>query len=209
MPTAADVHKQPEQPGAEPGRRPGPPADDGRVHLAAALSRLRAAAGLTLDTLAEASGVSRAFISQIESAKANPTLSTLDRLAAALGARAADLLADGTGRGMFEPVVRPARPVGDWPIDSGRTYPLSALEAGRFAVHLIDGAPADHDLWVEHVGEEFCMVVAGSYRIDIGDRQLALGEGSSVHFPSVLPHRIAPQSPKGRVLIVFAPAEPG
>ncbi len=204
MPTAADVHEQPEQPGTQP-RRPGIRADDPRVHLAAALTRLRATAGLTLDSLAETSGVSRAFISQIESAKANPTLFTLDRLATALGARAADLLADGAGRGMFEPVVRPGRPVGDWPTGSGRTYPLSALEAGRFAVHLTDGAPADHDLWVEHLGEEFCMVVAGSYRIDIGDRQLALSEGSSVHFPSLLPHRIAPQSPRGRVLIVFAP----
>ena len=122
--------------------------------------------------------MSRAFISQIESAKANPTLSTLNRLAAALGAGAADLLADGTGRAMFEPVVRPARPVGDWPAGSGRTYQLSTPEAGRFVVHLTDGAPADHDVWAEHVGEEFCMVVAGTYRIYIGDHQLALDEGS-------------------------------
>lgn len=208
MPTPADVWRQPNEPGMDRGRPPATRVPHSGTHLAAALSRLRGAAGLTLDAVAEASGLSRAFISQIESAKANPTLSTLDRLAAALNARAADLLADGTGGGMFEPVVRPARPVGDWPASSGRTYQLSALEAGRFAVHLTDGAPVDHDLWVEHEGEEFCMVVVGSYRIHIGDQQLTLSEGSSVHYPSVLPHRIAPDSRKGRVLIVFAPAEP-
>lgn len=47
--------------------------------------RLRAERGLTLDQLAEVSGVSRAMISRIERGEASPTASLLARLCSALG----------------------------------------------------------------------------------------------------------------------------
>jgi transcriptional regulator with XRE-family HTH domain len=181
---------------------------DSRPGLAAGLVRLRATRHRTLDSLAEESGVSRAFISQIEQQRANPTLATLDRIAAALSARTADLLATDGGEPDFEPVVRQARPVGDWPAGTGRTYQLSAAEGHRFAVHLTDGAAADHDRWVEHPGEEFCLVLSGGYCLQLGDTELQLEAGESAHYPGSRPHRIAPVAPGGRVLVVFGPVEP-
>jgi transcriptional regulator with XRE-family HTH domain len=49
------------------------------------LKALRAAAGLTLDQLADRSGVSRAMISRIERAEASPTAALLARLCEGLG----------------------------------------------------------------------------------------------------------------------------
>lgn len=49
------------------------------------IRRLRIDRGLTLEELAQASGVSRAMISRIERAEASPTASLLARLCAALG----------------------------------------------------------------------------------------------------------------------------
>lgn len=49
------------------------------------LRQLREANGLTLDQLANASGVSRAMISRIERGEASPTASLLARICAALG----------------------------------------------------------------------------------------------------------------------------
>jgi transcriptional regulator with XRE-family HTH domain len=68
----------------------------GRVH------GLRAARGLTLDALAERSGVSRSMISSIERAECSPTAVLLERLAAALGVALASL---------FEMPDRNAEPV--------------------------------------------------------------------------------------------------
>lgn len=181
---------------------------DSRPGLAAGLVRLRATRHRTLDSLAEESGVSRAFISQIEQQRANPTLATLDRIAAALSVRTADLLAADGGEPDFEPAVRRARPVGDWPAGTGRTYQLSAAEGHRFAVHMTDGAAADHDRWVEHPGEEFCLVLSGAYCLELGDTELQLEAGESAHYPGSRPHRIAPVAPGGRVLVVFGPVEP-
>lgn len=194
-----DAANNPDAANSHPDSHPG---------LAAGVARLRATRRRTLDSLAEESGVSRAFISQIESQRANPTLATLDRIAAALGVRTADLLASDGGEPDFEPVVRQARPVGDWPAGTGRTYQLSAAEGHRFAVHMTDGAAADHDRWVEHAGEEFCLVLAGAYTLQLGDTELRLEAGESAHYPGSRPHRIAPVAPGGRALVVFGPVEP-
>ena len=53
--------------------------------VAARLKALRTEGGLTLDQLAEASGVSRAMISRIERGEASPTAVLLARLCSALG----------------------------------------------------------------------------------------------------------------------------
>jgi transcriptional regulator with XRE-family HTH domain len=62
------------------GRRP-----DVLAHVAGNTRRLRAIAGLSQSALADLSGISRRMIVGIESGEANVSLSTLDRLASALG----------------------------------------------------------------------------------------------------------------------------
>jgi transcriptional regulator with XRE-family HTH domain len=58
------------------------------------IRKLRLEKGLTLDDLAEASGVSRAMISRIERAEASPTASLLARVCAALGLSLSTFFAD-------------------------------------------------------------------------------------------------------------------
>jgi transcriptional regulator with XRE-family HTH domain len=80
----------------------GPPVDsnipekysilmDMDAQLSSRLRALRGAAGLTLEALAESSGVSRSMISLIERCESSPTANVLDRLAAALGVTMASL----------------------------------------------------------------------------------------------------------------------
>lgn len=59
--------------------------DQFEKHVAERLKRLRLERGLTLDQLAELSGVSRAMISRIERSEASPTAALLARLCSALG----------------------------------------------------------------------------------------------------------------------------
>lgn len=65
---------------------------DSRV--AARLRTLRTARELTLDGLAERSGVSRSMISLVERGETSPTANLLDRLAAGLGVTLASLFAE-------------------------------------------------------------------------------------------------------------------
>lgn len=61
--------------------------------VAARIASLRKAHDMTFDGLAKRSGVSKGTLVQIEQEKANPSISTLCRLAAALGVSVADLVA--------------------------------------------------------------------------------------------------------------------
>ncbi len=70
--------------------------------IAARVRQLRAERGLSLDALAERSGVSRSMISLIERAETSPTAVVLEKLAAAL---------DTTLAGLFEPATAPPSPV--------------------------------------------------------------------------------------------------
>jgi transcriptional regulator with XRE-family HTH domain len=67
---------------------------DINAHLAERLRGLRSERGLTLDALAERTGVSRSMISLIERQESSPTAAVLDRLAAGLGVTLASLFAD-------------------------------------------------------------------------------------------------------------------
>jgi transcriptional regulator with XRE-family HTH domain len=72
---------------------PEPTARDVPVIVGSNLRRLRKAQGLSLERLAELSGVSRAMLGQIETAKSVPTVSLLWRVADALGVPVATLVA--------------------------------------------------------------------------------------------------------------------
>ena len=73
--------------------------------LAARLHRLRADRALTLDGLAERTGVSRSMISLVERGESSPTAAVLDRLAAGLGVTIASLFAE-EPRADASPVAR-------------------------------------------------------------------------------------------------------
>lgn len=67
---------------------------DINAHLAERLRSLRGDRGLTLDSLAERTGVSRSMISLIERGESSPTAAVLDKLAAGLGVTLASLFSD-------------------------------------------------------------------------------------------------------------------
>ena len=60
--------------------------------MAAKLKALREQRGLTQEQLSEKSGVSRTYLARLETGRQDPTLSTLEKLAKALGVKVGRLL---------------------------------------------------------------------------------------------------------------------
>lgn len=87
--------------------------------IARRLRELRAAAGLSLDALAQKSGVSRSNISLIERGQSSPTAVVLDKLSCALGVSVASLFEAAPAAAAPSPLAR----VADQPVwrdpDSG------------------------------------------------------------------------------------------
>lgn len=132
--------------------------------LAERVHDLRRARGLTLEQLAQLSGVSRSMISLIERQETSPTAAVLDKLASAFGISMPALFAAAMGQGEPEPVSRRTdQPVWTDPASGylrrqlspqGVDSPIELVEvtfpAGASVVfdHPTRGASAWQQLWV-------------------------------------------------------------
>ncbi|MGY2048588.1 helix-turn-helix domain-containing protein [Methylobacterium sp. JK268] len=149
--------------------------------LAERLRSLRAARGLTLDALAQRSGVSRSMISLIERAESSPTASVLERLAAGLGLPLAALFAVDP-RDEASPLSRRTDQQ-SWR-DPGTGYHRRALSPPGFPtpldlveVELPPGVTVAYDSTRAPPLEQQVWVLDGAVTITIGDAVHALGTG--------------------------------
>jgi transcriptional regulator with XRE-family HTH domain len=167
---------------------------------------------MTLAELAERTGMSASFISQVERGAANPTLSSLMSLAQAVGMSIGSLL-------MPEEATSPAAAnaggtsTAAVPEASGDRA-VSVLRAGNRKRLVYPGSNIANELlspdlrkkmeviWVEapvgsssgghphtHEGEECGIVIAGAMRFWVGNEERLLEPRDAIYFPSHLPHR--------------------
>jgi len=76
---------------------------DYELPFGAALRRVRLAAGMSQEQLGLEADVQRNFISLIETGQNQPTISTIAKLARALGMRASELVAEAENEGQRRP----------------------------------------------------------------------------------------------------------
>jgi transcriptional regulator with XRE-family HTH domain len=162
----------------------------------------------TLDELAQRSTISRRLLVQIEHAEANPSLSTLLKLAAALDLTLTDLIAD-------DAPDRPVAvvPAGDavtlWDTAAGSTARLSVSD-GPLELWTWTLAPGDRRVSEPHRpgSIELLTVQAGILALDVGDDRVEVPAGDSARFDATWPH--AYSNPGGTTtiftLVVLEPA---
>jgi transcriptional regulator with XRE-family HTH domain len=172
--------------------------------LAAVGPRLRAARArcrLTLDQVAETTGISASTLSRLESGGRRATLELLLPLARTYRVALDDLVgAPETG----DPRVRP-RPV----VRHGQTViPLNRRPGGIQAFKQIIRGRADGgtpELRV-HEGYEWLYVLDGRLRLLLGDRDLVLTAGEAAEFDTHIPHAFTAAGPDPvEVLSLFGP----
>jgi|LNFM01.1.fsa_nt_gb transcriptional regulator with XRE-family HTH domain len=174
---------------------------DTAAHVAqvvgSSLREIRRSQGHSLDTLAAASGVSRAMLGQIETGKSVPTITVLWKVAAALGVPVAQLITDPEASlytvtrrsgsdgasvdGKAVHIRNLARPEGQvgYSVDEFRV-PVGHKES--FAARRDGGAAS-------------LIVASGTLDVSIGDEApVTLGEGDCIHFPAGLKHTFANNS---------------
>lgn len=158
--------------------------------VAESLKKFRAERRLSLDDLAARSGVSRAALSQIESARTNPTLAVLWKIAVGLEIPFHDLL----GTSGDEPVRV---------LKAGDTLPLKSAD-GRTETRLLSPGGASSDLEVYELRlqpkaihrsdphakgtTETIVVLTGALRLTVGNASYDLGVGDSVFFRADVAH---------------------
>ena len=176
--------------------------DSGTVDDLARLvgERLRAARrerGRSLGALAEAAGIGKGSLSEIENGARNPTLSTLYALASALGVPLATLLADRAGARVSSPGIE-ARLL-DVSRDDGATVEVYRLRLDPGARHQSEA----HGPGVT----EHLLVTAGRARVGRLGSQTELGPGEAARWVSDVAHGYAAlgADPVTSVLVIRSP----
>ncbi len=153
------------------------------------LKRLRAERGLSLDAASSVTGVSKSLLGQIERGEANPTISTVWRIARGLSVAFTTLVTPVDGG---SEVVRRADidPVSE---DDGRVrnYPVVPFDASLgFEVSFIEVDPGGTLEADPHAGgtQELITVVAGELSIRVADDEHELAAGDSIRFRADVPH---------------------
>ncbi len=163
----------------------------------------REAAGFSLRELAARSGISASMISDIERGTKSPTVTTVVRVAQALGVSAAALIDGGSEPAPRIRVLRRGEGAGGEepaPWESlGAGAPGSRIDFVRY--HIPPGAilgpsPAHAAGTVEHVH-----VAAGAIRVTVGDETAELVAGDSCSCRADAPHGMSNPDPTEEALI--------
>ena len=151
------------------------------------MRHLRAQRSWTLDALAARSGISRRLLVQIEQAKANPSIGTLERLADAFQVSLLDLLPDQPRAGAG---VKPA----------GDELQLWTGPRGGCGLLQVSHGPVELWSWTLEPGEshesephppgsiELLTVTKGALELDVGVETFTLGRGDSGWFDAGIAH---------------------
>ena len=167
------------------------PADvDVNATLAANLAHYRSARGLSLAKLADASGVSRAMLNQIERGQSVPTIGVLWKIATALDVPFAALLEQPQEetttvlRGQRSWTLRSQ----DGAFESRALFPLSGPRQTEF--YELRLAPGVREVADAHAPGTFenIAVNAGCVEIDVDGALHRLDAGDAIHFRADVPH---------------------
>ncbi|MER6124769.1 XRE family transcriptional regulator [Streptomyces sp. NPDC001795] len=167
------------------------------LRVGAAVRRRRRTLQLTLAVVAERSGLSVPFLSQVENERARPSRPSLERIADALGTTAVELLA----------AADPACSVDVLRADDDEFTPGRALVRplvrGHHQLHAMEFI-GDHDEGREfqHRNDELMYVVDGAVEIEAEGRAHRLGRGDTLYLSGGVRHRWRATVPDTRVIVV-------
>ncbi|TKC89691.1 helix-turn-helix domain-containing protein [Trinickia terrae] len=156
------------------------------------LSRLRAERQLSLDALARASGVSRAMLAQIESARSIPSIKVLCKIAAALKVSVAAFLRRHAVNGFEHLPAEQARRVvsSNGRFSSRALYPDAEPAGAEF--HELRIAPLHTEPGTPRApGTTINLVVSdGTLELSLHDRRQLLATGDAIVFDADQPHTL-------------------
>ena len=186
--------------------------------IGAKIRGLRETKNLSIEEIAERSGLTVEQIESIETDQNLPSLGPLIKIARALGVRLGTFMDDNDDLGPI--VTRAADREKDCSISFSNDatdarkhmeyHPLAQQKAGRhMEPFVIDINPEESPEFQlsAHEGEEFIYVMQGEVEIVYGKETYKLGEGDSIFYDSIVKHHVhgAPGKSAKILAVVYIP----
>ncbi|MEU1118472.1 MULTISPECIES: cupin domain-containing protein [unclassified Streptomyces] len=170
------------------------------LRVGSAVRRRRRQLELTLAVVAERSGLSVPFLSQIENERARPSMRSLQRVADALCTTDVELLAAADPARTVEVV----RADDDTDLDGSTPEArVRELARGHHQLHALEFI-GDHDEGREfqHRNDELLYILEGAVEMEAEGRAYRLGRGDTLFLTGGVRHRWRATVPDTRVLVV-------
>jgi len=168
---------------------------------------LRETRSLSLKQLADATGLTQSFLSQVERDLTSPSVASLRKIAEALGTSVATFFAGGSPNGRL--VKRDARPVLLHPKRRWRDSLLTPSMSSKLQViwsEIEPGGGSGDEPYSHDSDEECVVIVQGRLDFWVGEEHYLLEKGDALTFESRLPHKNRNPGPgKTQVLWVMTP----
>jgi len=166
------------------------PIDAEIARISRRIRRWREQAGLTLQELAQRSGLAPSTIQKIETGQMIPSVAVLLKLARGLGRRASEFVHDGDASleiVQLGAAERHAIGVPDAMLVERLSADLfePALQMWRITLHPGISSGADT---IAYDGEELVVCEEGSVVFRVGDEEHVLRVGDTLHFKAAIPH---------------------
>jgi transcriptional regulator with XRE-family HTH domain len=199
------------------------------VNVGGLIRKERLARQLSLRELARRVGVSASMLSQVETGRARPSVSTIYAIAAELQL-SIDALLSGDEEAVRDPVAMPGTRMGEeaavlpellsasqlvrpeqrrkLELDSGVTWELLS----DLLPHLVDfmlvtyepgGRSSSSGKLTRHSGTEFAFLLRGTLKVQVGFTEYVLRPGDSMAFDSTEPHLLVNEGTEPAVGIWF------
>ncbi|MCF6247052.1 MAG: cupin domain-containing protein [Desulfobacula sp.] len=168
------------------------------------IRRARLGKKISLDMMANETGLSKEMIKKIEGGKQRPSVGTLLQISRTLHIDSSFLLKeqDDTIAARSKAYTQRTDNYAYTPLTPGAQN--KHLKAFRIVVE----AQSSHDgVGFQHEGEEFVYVLAGDVEVQVGDHINSLKEGDSLHFNSGVKHDLRNTGEKSAelIVVVYAP----
>ena len=168
------------------------------------LKLLRVQCGMTLETLADETGLTRSYLSKVERGLSNPSIGAAMSIAGALGVSVERLF----GQDAEEDPIRITRASKGKAGDPANYLSLLVGRAGKImrAFVVRPGQKTGRNtIMSHHAGEEVLFVLSGTIEMLLGARREVLAPGDCVHFDSTIPHKLKSLSKEpASALVVIA-----
>jgi transcriptional regulator with XRE-family HTH domain len=177
--------------------------------VAIRLKLLRKQLGMSLQDMAEMTGLTKSYLSKVERGLNSPSIAVALKLSKALHVDVDHLFAADSVKDAIT-VVRVADRVsmGSSSDEGQSRYEVIAAQAGRKRLLPFIIKPATDfatSEFKEHEGEEFLFVHRGKVEIDFASHRVTLAAGDAIYFNAQIPHRIRSVGvQKAEVLLVVS-----
>lgn len=175
---------------------------------------LREMKNISIDDMAQMSGLKAQYIATIEENAQIPTIGELIKIVRVLGVRVGTILDDISNDG---PVISRAGEWQDNPVTRSKEkacspmtyYSLSSRKQDRnMETYIVNLNHTDEGKQLSsHEGEEFMYVLEGEVEVRYGKEVYVLSVGDTIYYDSIVPHLVFPRTQEGaKVLaVVYIP----